>query len=393
MATNYPTSLDTSSEQPSPGAATEMDDAGFEHDVVHTNHSGAIIALETKVGIGSSTPVTNSVLAGSAAGVSGWTSTPTLSSVTADLVGNADTATLASTATALATARNINGVAFDGTGDITVAAAAGTLTGATLASGVTASSLTSVGTLTGLTVSGACDVDEVRADNGSSTDPSFTFTSDQDTGVYLQSGGAMAFATAGSKRFLIYSGGLRMNVNGSAGTPGIHWEGDTDTGIYVGTANQLSLTSGGTTSLTTTGNTVVTATPSTGTTTGYNYVLRNLTFGSLYRFTSTADVKEQISTVSAADAGQWIDALRPVTFVERWLGEGEEPADNKLWREADLQVGFIAEEVLEHAPQFAQVEDVDGQLKAAGWRWPDVIAALVAEVQSLRARVAELEAG
>jgi len=113
----------------------------------------------------------------------------------------------------------------------------------------------------------------------------------------------------------------------------------------------------------------------------------------LYRFTSTADVKEQISTVSAADAGQWIDALRPVTFVERWLGEGEEPADNKLWREADLQVGFIAEEVLEHAPQFAQVEDVDGQLKAAGWRWPDVIAALVAETQSLRSRVAELEAG
>jgi hypothetical protein len=68
--------------------------------------------------------------------------------VTGNLTGNA------STATTLATARNINGVSFNGSADITVTAAAGTLTGSTLASGVTASSLTSVGTLTALTVSG-----------------------------------------------------------------------------------------------------------------------------------------------------------------------------------------------------------------------------------------------
>jgi hypothetical protein len=49
----------------------------------------------------------------------------------------------AGTATALQTARAINGVSFDGTAAITVTAAAGTLTGATLAAGVTASSLTS----------------------------------------------------------------------------------------------------------------------------------------------------------------------------------------------------------------------------------------------------------
>lgn len=52
----------------------------------------------------------------------------------------------AGTATALQTARAINGTSFDGTAAITVTAAAGTLTGATLASGVTASSLTSFGT-------------------------------------------------------------------------------------------------------------------------------------------------------------------------------------------------------------------------------------------------------
>ena len=57
----------------------------------------------------------------------------------------------AGTATALETARTINGTSFDGSANITVTSAAGTLTGNTLASGVTASSLTSVGTLTGLT--------------------------------------------------------------------------------------------------------------------------------------------------------------------------------------------------------------------------------------------------
>jgi hypothetical protein len=68
--------------------------------------------------------------------------------ITAALTGNA------STATALQTARAINGVNFDGTAAITVAAAASTLTGSTLAAGVTASSLTSVGALTALTMAG-----------------------------------------------------------------------------------------------------------------------------------------------------------------------------------------------------------------------------------------------
>jgi len=61
----------------------------------------------------------------------------------------------AATATALQTARTINGVSFNGTADITVTAAAGTLTGSTLASGVTASSLTSLGTIASLTATSA----------------------------------------------------------------------------------------------------------------------------------------------------------------------------------------------------------------------------------------------
>jgi hypothetical protein len=75
------------------------------------------------------------------------------------LTGNALTATTAinagtaTSATKLTTARNINGVAFDGTKDITVisTADAGTLTGTTLKSTVLSSSLTSVGTIASLT--------------------------------------------------------------------------------------------------------------------------------------------------------------------------------------------------------------------------------------------------
>lgn len=84
MATNYPGSLDTSTQQPSPSASTEMDDSGFEHDVVHANHSGAIIALETKVGTGDSNAVASSVLAGTGSGTSAWTTAPTLSGLTVD---------------------------------------------------------------------------------------------------------------------------------------------------------------------------------------------------------------------------------------------------------------------------------------------------------------------
>ena len=72
----------------------------------------------------------------------------------------------AATAIKLATARNINRVAFDGSANVTVTADAGTLTGTTLNSTITSSSLTSVGTLAGLTVT-APIVGSVTGSSGS----------------------------------------------------------------------------------------------------------------------------------------------------------------------------------------------------------------------------------
>ena len=106
-------------------------------------------------------------LGGTVTSVTGLTSVSS-TGFTGALTGNA------STATKLAATKNINGVAFDGSADITIDA--GTLTGTTLKSTVTTSSLTSVGTITtgtwngsviGSNVGGAGSVSGLMRANGS----------------------------------------------------------------------------------------------------------------------------------------------------------------------------------------------------------------------------------
>jgi hypothetical protein len=108
----------------------------------------------------------------------------------------------ASTATALQTARAINGVNFDGTAAITVTAAAGTLTGATLASNVLASSLTSVGTLAALTVT-APITGSVTGSSGSTTGNAATAT---------------ALQTARTINGTSFDGTANITVTAAAGT-------------------------------------------------------------------------------------------------------------------------------------------------------------------------------
>lgn len=180
--------------------------------------------------------------------------------------------------------------------------------------------------------------------------------------------------------------------------------GDEDTGMYRPGVNQVGLTAGGLLCLNAISGTVITAAPSTATTSGYQYVLRNNTFGTLYRFTSTIEVKEQVATFDESAA--IIDSLRPVTFISKFIPGQPTPDDQidefdpttetdaqRMMREADLQYGFIAEEIASVGDgKLAQYEwTEDGQLKATGWKWPDLIAILTAEVKSLRARVATLE--
>jgi len=84
--TAYPGALDTTTELPAAAsiAGNELDGDGNAN-LIHSNLHGvgdeAIVALETKLGTGASTPVAGAALMGSAAGVSGWDTSPTFAGV------------------------------------------------------------------------------------------------------------------------------------------------------------------------------------------------------------------------------------------------------------------------------------------------------------------------
>jgi hypothetical protein len=120
-------------------------------DATPSNSIGKVVARNSQGGFSAGTitadlvgDVTGNVTANS--GTSVFNTVQANQFVGAQLTGNA------ATATRLATAKTINGVNFDGTNNITVTSAAATLTGTTLNSGVTLSSLNQVGTLNSLSV-------------------------------------------------------------------------------------------------------------------------------------------------------------------------------------------------------------------------------------------------
>ncbi len=80
-ASGYPTTLDDTSgtasatvEFPQPASATDLDATNVEHDILHTNLSKAIVALQTKLGITDSNPTSGTILQGTGSG-SAWSST------------------------------------------------------------------------------------------------------------------------------------------------------------------------------------------------------------------------------------------------------------------------------------------------------------------------------
>lgn len=122
---------------------------------IGTGVSGLATGIATFLGASSSANLAAAMTDETGTGALVFASSPTLVSpalgTPSALVGTNITGTAAGltagAATVLATSRNINGVAFNGSADITVTAAAGTLTGTTLAATVVTSSLTTIGTI------------------------------------------------------------------------------------------------------------------------------------------------------------------------------------------------------------------------------------------------------
>ena len=254
------------------------------------------------------------------------------------------------------------------------------------------------------------DNDDLHVKNESSSGLIY-FSTNNTTRMAIEAGGEVGIGTSTPSAKLHVNAGTVNNVATFESTDTgaiLSLKDDTTTGnSYVGIradGNQLSLRAGNSNRVIVTSSGVLQWVVSSGvggpltdtsTTSGYRYVLQNQTFGTLYDYTSVRDRKDQITNVTAEDSGRWIDALQPVTYIERWMGEGDEPDDAREWREADMQVGFIADDILANADtdHFSQVLDNgEGGLDPAGWKWECVIAAAVAEIKSLRARVATLEA-
>ena len=160
----------------------------------------------------------------------------------------------AGTATALQFARLINGVSFDGTANITVAIAAGTLTGTTLASGITASSLTGVGILTSGSIAsgfGAISTaNSISTSNNISTTGTGTITSaglltgsnglTLTTGVLNLTGTSGALTLSGLSASSITTSNAGLTLNTGTGTIGISTDATNNT-INIGTGGGVKI--------------------------------------------------------------------------------------------------------------------------------------------------------
>lgn len=124
----------------------------WEVDATSANVIGKIVARNSSGGFSAGT-ITADLVGNVTGNITATSGTSTFSRivVTDEIVGGY-LASTALSARQLETARTINGVSFNGTTNITVPAAAGTLTGSVLASNITNSSLTEVGVLSSLNV-------------------------------------------------------------------------------------------------------------------------------------------------------------------------------------------------------------------------------------------------
>ena len=124
-------------------------------DASSANTIGKVVARDSTGSFAGGTITADQFIGPLTGNVTAIAGTSTFYSLVANNIEGFTFSGLAAQSSTLTPGRAINGVQFNGSQDITVPAAAGTLSGATLALGVVNSSLTSVGTLAGVSVTDA----------------------------------------------------------------------------------------------------------------------------------------------------------------------------------------------------------------------------------------------
>jgi hypothetical protein len=124
-------------------------------DASSVNTIGKVVARDSTGSFAGGTITADQFIGPLTGNVTAISGTSTFYSLVANNIQGFTFSGLAAQASTLTPGRAINGVQFNGSQDITVTAAASTLSGSTLASGIIDSSLTSVGTLAGVSITDA----------------------------------------------------------------------------------------------------------------------------------------------------------------------------------------------------------------------------------------------
>ncbi len=108
-----------------------------------------------------------------------------------------------------------------------------------------------IGVSAGGVLAATIDVGGIEVLNGTSVAPSYSFINDPDTGMFLTGVGFLEFAVGGVDQLQINATDIRAlppyrGASGSGAAPGFSFTADDDTGMYRAAANQLAFSTGGT---------------------------------------------------------------------------------------------------------------------------------------------------
>lgn len=255
---------------------------------------------------------------------------------------------------------------------------------------------TSGGTISGaLTVTGVVRGNEFVGDNGSASDPSFCFSSDTDCGMYRYTTNQIGFSTANTFRMRIHSDGIHLASGDwfrSYGSTG-WYNGSHGGGMYmidstwVRTYNNKRIYTGSGQIRSDAGNAF--NAPNMTSTWSFNTVRWN-TNGDLMRYASLTEMKTDIVEINGV-LGYLNERSFLYDLTPRIFHEAEDRVDHEgnpvYTTRGEYGHGFLAEEVLEVAPELAFF-DQDGNLTSYGN--DALIPDIVAELQRLMPMVEEL---